>query len=253
MENSNSQPLIYSKISAVMAEVPAIGKTKRNAQQGFNYRGIDDVMNALQNILPKHGVFYTPEVLSCNREDRVTKSGASMIYTTLQVRYTFYASDGSHVSAVVQSEGMDSADKSSNKAMSAACKYALFQVFNIPTEEMVDPDAVTPEPTVKTAPAEKPASAPKFDEATFLKGWTEIPGAGSITRANAESITDSEGHRYGDMTTERLFHMLNVIQKKTKDNSLDEATRNSYRLKITAINEIFKVRKTALTIPGSVA
>ena len=253
MENSNNQPLIYSKISAVMAEVPAIGKTKRNAQQGFNYRGIDDVMNALQNILPKHGVFYTPEVLSCNREDRVTKSGASMIYTTLQVRYTFYASDGSHVSAVVQSEGMDSADKSSNKAMSAACKYALFQVFNIPTEEMVDPDAVTPEPTVKTAPAEKPASAPRFDEATFLKGWTEIPGVGSMTRANAEAMADRNGNKYGDMDTERLFHMLNALQKKSRETGLSGEEKANVASKIAAVNEIFKVRKTALTIPGSVA
>lgn len=249
----SNKPLIYEKISAVMAEVPAIGKTKRNAQQGFNYRGIDDVMNALQNILPKHGVFYTPEVLSCSREDRVTKSGASMIYTTLQVKYTFYAADGSHVSAVVQSEGMDSADKSSNKAMSAACKYALFQVFNIPTEEMVDPDAVTPEPTVKTAQTEKPASAPRFDEATFLKGWTEIPGVGSMTRANAEAFTDSKGNRYGDMTTERLFHVLNALQKKSRETGLSGEEKANVASKIAAVNEIFKVRKTALTIPGSVA
>ena len=60
------------------------------------------------------------------------------------MKYTFYAEDGSSVSAVVQGEGMDSADKSSNKAMSVAFKYACFQVLCIPTEEMKDPDAETP-------------------------------------------------------------------------------------------------------------
>ena len=39
---------------------------------------------------------------------------------------------------------MDSGDKASNKALSIAFKYACFQVFCIPTEEMKDPDAETP-------------------------------------------------------------------------------------------------------------
>ena len=133
MEN-NSNPLIYGKIASIMRECPAIGKDQRNAQQGYAYRGIDDVMNALQNLLPKYGVFYVPEVVDAKREERTTAKGGNLIYSVLKVKYTFYAEDGSHVSAVVQSEGMDSADKSSNKAMSAACKYALFQVFNIPTK-----------------------------------------------------------------------------------------------------------------------
>ena len=38
-------------------------------------------------------------------------------------------------------EGMDSGDKASNKALAVAFKYACFQVFCIPTEEMKDPDA----------------------------------------------------------------------------------------------------------------
>jgi hypothetical protein len=51
----------------------------------------------------------------------------------------------------VVGEGMDSADKSSNKAMAVAFKYACFQVFCIPTEEMTndDPDAYSPEDSVK--------------------------------------------------------------------------------------------------------
>ena len=36
---------------------------------------------------------------------------------------------------------MDSGDKATNKAMAIAFKYACFQVFCIPTEEMKDPDA----------------------------------------------------------------------------------------------------------------
>nr|DAL94492.1 MAG TPA: ERF superfamily protein [Caudoviricetes sp.] len=140
---------IYTAISAIMDECPAIAKDQKN--QNFMYRGVDTVMNVLQPLMSKHKVFAVPEVLECERSERTTKSGSSLLYTVLKVKYTFYAEDGSSVCAVVQGEGMDSADKSSNKAMSVAFKYACFQVFCIPTEEMKDPDAETP-PTSAAVP-----------------------------------------------------------------------------------------------------
>ncbi len=134
---------IYEAISNVMADIGAIGKDKRNSQQNFNYRGVDDVMNALQPCLVKHKIFVAPEVLEYTREERQTKTGGNLVYTIMKIRYTFYAADGTAISATVIGEAMDSADKSSNKAMSVAFKYACFQVFCIPTEEMIDPDADT--------------------------------------------------------------------------------------------------------------
>lgn len=140
---------IFESISAIIADCPAIGKDSRNSQQNFMYRGVDAVMNVFQPLFAKHKVFVVPEVIESHREERQTARGGNLIYTVLKMRYTFYAEDGTSVSAVVQGEGMDSADKSSNKAMSVAFKYACFQVFCIPTEEMKDPDADTPPPSVK--------------------------------------------------------------------------------------------------------
>lgn len=139
---------IFESINAIMAECPAIAKAQKNSQQGFMYRGVDVVMNVFQPLLAKYKVFVVPEVLDAMREDRQTKNGGNLIYTILKVKYTFYAEDGSHIEATVQGEGMDSADKSGNKAMSVAFKYAMFQVFCIPTEEMKDPDAESPEESV---------------------------------------------------------------------------------------------------------
>lgn len=135
---------IYESIAAIMQEIPAIGKGKKNKDQGFMYRGIDDVMNALQPLLSKHKVFLVPEVLEQTREERAARSGTKLLFSILRIKYTFYAEDGSSVSTVVIGEGMDTADKASNKAMAVGMKYALFQVFCIPTEEMVDPDSETP-------------------------------------------------------------------------------------------------------------
>lgn len=139
---------IYETIPAVMAEIGAIGKDSWNKQgQGFAYRGIDAVMNALSPAMTKYKMFVIPKTLDQRREERQTAKGSTLIYSICTVEYTFYAEDGSSVSATVIGEGMDSGDKATNKAMSAAFKYACFQTFCIPTEEMKDPDAETPPPS----------------------------------------------------------------------------------------------------------
>ena len=136
---------IYESITKIMEEIPAIGKDQTNKTQGFKYRGIDDVMNALQPLLSKNKVFIVPQILEQTREERTTNKGGNLIYSICKIKYIFYAEDGTYIEAVTVGEGMDSGDKATNKAMAIAMKYALFQVFCIPTEEMKDPDEETPE------------------------------------------------------------------------------------------------------------
>lgn len=138
---------IFETINAVMEEIGAVGKNSRNEKQKYMYRGVDDVMNALNPAFTKHKLFMVPEVVSQKREERQTANEKNLIYSVLSVKYTFYAEDGSSIYTIVPGEGMDSGDKASNKAMSAAFKYACFQVFCIATEEMKDPDAETPPPS----------------------------------------------------------------------------------------------------------
>lgn len=135
-----AEAMIYKAINNVMSEIGAIGKNQKNQQQGFMFRGIDAVMNAINPALIKNKVFVVPEILEQIREERQTKTGTNLIYSVCKVKYTFFAEDGSSVQAIVIGEGMDSGDKATNKAMSIAFKYACFQVFCIPTEEMKDPD-----------------------------------------------------------------------------------------------------------------
>lgn len=136
---------IYESITKIMEEIPAIGKDQTNKTQGFKYRGIDDVMNTLQPLLSKNKVFIVPQILEQIREERTTNKGGNLIYSICKIKYIFYAEDGTYIEAVTVGEGMDSGDKATNKAMAIAMKYALFQVFCIPTEEMKDPDGETPE------------------------------------------------------------------------------------------------------------
>lgn len=149
---------IYELIGKAMAEIGAIGKDSLNAQQGFKYRGIDAVYNTLYPVMAKFGLFITPEIIDHKREERTstkTYNGqtktTTLLYSIITVRYTVYAPDGSNVCMTVIGEGMDSGDKATNKAMSIAMKYAMFQLFMIPTEA-VDPDGECHEVDPKGAP-----------------------------------------------------------------------------------------------------
>lgn len=155
--------LIYKKMSEVMKDIGAVTKDQKNAAQGFKFRGIDQFVNALYPALTKHGVFMTPRVTSSSIElkDVERSSGKKGVdkHVNLLVEYDFYAEDGSKVTVgPVAGEGLDSGDKATNKAMSAALKYALIQTFSVPTEDLVDADKETPEiGSVSKAPESKPA------------------------------------------------------------------------------------------------
>lgn len=148
---------IYSLLGAAMQEIGAIGKDSYNKQQGYQYRGIDAIYNALSPVLSKHGLFFTSEIIKQEREERTTAKGGNLLYSILTMRYRLNAPDGSYITTDVVGEGMDSGDKASNKAMSVAMKYAAFQLFCIPTEELVDPDAETPPQSVPKGHTPPPA------------------------------------------------------------------------------------------------
>lgn len=134
---------IYSAIIGVMRDIGAIKKDQKNLQQKYNFRGIDQVYNALQPAMVKNGVFAVPIVEKEERTERTNDKGTVIFYSRLHINYRFYAADGSYIEARVIGESMDTGDKATNKAMSAAYKYACFQVFCIPTEDMPDADKET--------------------------------------------------------------------------------------------------------------
>lgn len=149
------EKLIYGKIANILNEVPAVTKNKRNEHGRYQFRGIDDMYNCIHPLFSKHRVFISSKVLNQRREERKSKSGGLLIYTILDVEFSFFAEDGSFVTSVMVGEAMDSSDKSTNKAMSAALKYALMQMFLVPTEEQADADKNTPEPLPKMQQPQK--------------------------------------------------------------------------------------------------
>jgi hypothetical protein len=144
---------VYEKIAAVTAELSKIGisKDSKNQSQGYAFRGIDAVYCALSPLLSKHGLCILPRVTDRQVIERQNRQGTALFYVTLTVEFDFVAAeDGSKHTVITVGEAMDSGDKASNKAMSAAYKYAAFQTFCIPTEGDNDADSQTHEVAAAT-------------------------------------------------------------------------------------------------------
>jgi hypothetical protein len=156
---------IYNAISDVMRELSPISKDRTNQGQGFKFRGIEDVYNALHPLLAKHLIFCAPEVLwhEITRIESVDNYGKKKILThaLLQLKFRFYTYDGSFVEVSAMGEAQDHGDKAFGKAASYAHKVAILQLFCVPTIDADDPDKHSPmvEPEVR-----KPASIPRVKQ-----------------------------------------------------------------------------------------
>lgn len=142
--------LIYKKMSEVMRDIGSVGKDQKNQAQGFKFRGIDQFVNSLYPALTKHGVFMAPRCVSEQHELKEVTRGSGKAgvdkHVTILMEYDFFAEDGSKVTVgPIPAEGLDSGDKATNKALSAALKYALIQTFSVPTEDMAEADLESPE------------------------------------------------------------------------------------------------------------
>ncbi len=147
-------PHVYAAIAEVTGKLAktGIGKDRKNDQQGYKFRGIDDVYNALSALIAEAKLCILPRVTSREITERQTQRGGVLFYVVCGIDFTLVSAvDGSMHTVHVIGEAMDSGDKATNKAMSAGYKYMAMQVFCIPTEGDNDADATTH--TIK--PAEK--------------------------------------------------------------------------------------------------
>jgi len=175
---SNAQQVIV----AVMQEVSSVAKKDKNQSQGFSFRGIDAVMNAVGPAFRKAGGFVSPGVLSIDNTAVPSASGKAPHVVRLTVKYSVYGSEGEPISGVVAAEAFDSGDKATAKAMSVAYRTFLLQLLCLPTDEP-DPDhdsyeigkiAVDLGGLVDWAEVIKSATT----QAELKNAWTEIANAG---------------------------------------------------------------------------
>jgi hypothetical protein len=190
-------PSVVVALARVMEDVRAVRKGDRNSQQGYNFRGVDAVMNAVGPALRKHGVVVMPVCEEANYRDVTTSTGKPSRECTVKVRYRFYGPNGDHVEAVTPGESMDFGDKGAPKAMSVAYRIALLQALCLPTDDP-EPDAATYE----RAPAQQQSAA---DAARArLK---------AVCKENGWDLTTVAGLYDGDLKTETDPNAINAFAK----------------------------------------
>lgn len=175
-------PSIHVLMSRVMRDIHPVGKDGYNKDQGFKFRGIEAIVNALKEALVAHGVFYTPQVLSSEYGTFTTSRGTIMRTCSLRVQYVFFGPDGDYVTTVMEGESFDTGDKAVSKAESMALKYALVQTFNIPTAGVIeDADATSVESEPKSSSSTKtkvnPVRSPPAKKTADAEGSPQAPVA----------------------------------------------------------------------------
>lgn len=196
---------VYKAINAVQTDLAkiGIGKDSENTFDNYKFRGIDAVYNALSPLLAKHGLCILPRMISRLCEERQSQKGGALFYVTVEAEFDFVcAEDGTRHTVKTYGEAMDRGDKATNKAMSAAYKYAAFQAFAIPTEGDNDADATThevkPKKTKSTAQEAAditPLTAEQAQQVSEIGGELVAAfDAGRETEALAiwRSVTDND-------------------------------------------------------------
>ena len=202
-------PRVYGAIAAVMAEISSTGvaKARENRQQGYVFRGIDDMYNALSGPLSRAKLVIIPRVISRDCQERQSAKGTPIFVVTVHVEFDIVsADDGSKHTAMTYGEAMDSADKATNKAMSAAWKYMAMELFCVPTDGDNDADAHTPEVVSNLYSDER------FSK--NLPAWRELIRSGSKTSAEVIAMVSSKA-----TLTSKQIAMIKKIQEIADENS----------------------------------
>ena len=165
---------IAQAMGAIMKEVGAIAKKDKNTSQGFNFRGIDSVVNAVSPALQKHGVIVVPTVEEYEYSTvEIGRNRTAMGHVKVKVTYTFIGANSDAIKATVVGEAMDSGDKATAKAMSVAFRTALLQALALPTDEP-DPDSQSYERSSANDVMAPSAILMKISQSTQIDALAEI-------------------------------------------------------------------------------
>jgi len=180
-------PTIFEALGAVMEGVQSVGKKDRNNQQGYDFRGIDAVVNAVGPHLRKHGVIVVPAKSEARYRDVQTSTGKPSRECTVTVTYRFFGPAGDHIDCEVPGESMDFGDKGAPKAMSVAFRVALLQALCIPTHDP-EPDAQSYERGAPAAwdPETQLLIDAFLDEVRQAKSADDIAAVGANVKASRE-------------------------------------------------------------------
>jgi len=185
----------FSAVQKAMA-ASGIAKSERNTHQKYQYRGIDQLMNALAPALAANEVLILSSVRNHSMEQ--LQKGTRHVVT---VDFTVVGPEGELGPFSGMGECVDFGDKGLNKAIGAAFKYWAFTSLCIPTEATAD-----------EADAHSPEVQPQTINETDL---------GELTKLIAEVEADVNGllkyfgvNRLADLPVNQYATAIEMLNKK---------------------------------------
>lgn len=221
---------IYQKMAKITSELGTVEK-KLEVQQTKNskYRAVAerDILDAVKPLEEKYGVYSFPvgrnieesHILESESEyqGKITKKTTFM--TRIKTVYRFVNTDepSDYMETTVFSEGIDSQDKGSGKAMTYADKYALMKAYKISTGEDPDQNASEPETYTKKDSNSKSESGNQGD---MSKKMISPYQKQVILNYPPETQAWACNH-YGllsidEMSAEQATEIINAVNKKKK-------------------------------------
>lgn len=213
VQSTSSAPHVLVARLAVAAELErrGIDKSRENKHQHFMFRGVDDVMGAVAELLVEHKLVLEVEALDLQFSSYQTKKNETAFRAIVKYKLTFLSAvDGSSSTVVTYGEGADHADKATNKAQSYAYKDALLKGFCVPVEgrqEDRDPDFEDPQ-VGKSNPRQAP------------RAQVEKPAVVREQRASPATPAADEPAAEGPETIE---HALERLVRDAKNRAVAEA------------------------------
>lgn len=154
---------LAQKMAAIYCDVPRFEKSKKVTGSGpsYDYTPIEAIADWLRIEMGKHGIIMVPSKITplIYEEAGVTRSGTTRWRYVMLVDWTITDGETS-ITVSSMGEAIDTGDKGSNKAQTAARKYALLGAFQLSTGAD-DPDARHPD-------APKPPAEVARERADFL-------------------------------------------------------------------------------------
>lgn len=197
---------IYEKMAAITAELQTVAKNLDVKAGGGSYKAVSerDIIDAVKPLEELYGIYSYPsdrEILESDvLESESVYNGKTTIKTTFFTRmkttYTFVNIENpeERITTITFSEGIDSQDKGSGKAMTYADKYALMKAYKISTGD--DPDQNGSEETKYNRTRKRGGTASTIKCASCGKS-IEPTVANDGTPMSASDVANFSVHRYG--------------------------------------------------------
>lgn len=176
----------------VLAELPAIGKAMApGSGLKYAFRGIEAVLDMLNPLLSERGLFVVPcEVVSVSETARETRGGTLTYNVRVVMLYRWYGPAGDFIQVASTGEGSDTQDKATQKAMTSAFKYMLFETFAISTEEGAKSDIDATQDQEETVLSAQEQRKRAWGDKPLPEGWADFEEYDTETQTYAAGLQE---------------------------------------------------------------